>query len=560
MDNYQLDIEMGTDREERWCREGEEDENFRESRELIEETLRMAFGCITYLRGLFDEDCYEEQRYYAEEGNGIRSGPNDDAESVRVKTLVRGKSMDVDTLMDWVEKGVFPLIALNHLRLISFEIYTNDPLVMRECYNFSIEYKNGVVGLNIQSVDGEIEPGSVSSGGSKDVCSSQTRKHIVNLLRRVNTITQTLPSLPDQKALFLRLLFNEGCPLQYQPSHLFRDISSEQQPMILIDKLESEQDDNTVGFCTLNHDFGFKILNSSLELLNETHDVDPFELLHDTIPSQIAPVYKSHSRIELPRKSVFTTKSVNLAALITGDTSCVSESQPLHTSKQSIEIYECECESSVPLIQIEQRSFQCQSCHKYKHLSCYGYDSKAKLIPSLCYTCRCKTENKALHQDLAILLNVRKVYTIIYNSGIPRSVSDLITLLGFPESGSVQCLIKAVNILIYDGVLDIVDKPMIRLACKKNLNPAHSDFITGSNYMIFDRNGIFSNEEELQGEIAVSFAPLIYKHGKNRGTHYKEIVMERREFYFKETLEFYCDTETQNQKLETVTSQFQKQA
>ncbi len=55
------------------------------------------------------------------------------------------------------------------------------------------------------------------------------RKSLQLLMRRFILITQSLQPLPDKKFLSMHMLFNDNCPLDYQPPH-FKDASDEKTP------------------------------------------------------------------------------------------------------------------------------------------------------------------------------------------------------------------------------------------------------------------------------------------------------------------------------------------
>ncbi|KAK9471202.1 HORMA domain-containing protein [Dipodascopsis tothii] len=174
-----------------------------QSQDMVQTLMGAAFGCLTFLRGLFADDNYIDERFVAV------GGPRD---HVRLKKLVRGRSTEADTLLDWLERGVYDALDRRYLKAVALSIYAqaDAPHDALETYTFSVAYRCGdATGLAIENGHGErvevgVEPAAV-------------RRSLQAMIRRFIVITQDLPPLPDDRYVTLRLVFTETTPASYQP-------------------------------------------------------------------------------------------------------------------------------------------------------------------------------------------------------------------------------------------------------------------------------------------------------------------------------------------------------
>ncbi|ODV93846.1 hypothetical protein PACTADRAFT_46234, partial [Pachysolen tannophilus NRRL Y-2460] len=246
-----------------------------QSQRLVQTMLTMSFGCVAYLRGLFDDDCFKDQRFVANKNDG------NSRHSIRIKTLIKGKSREVDTIFKWLENGIFPAIQEKYLKAFYLSVFTDpeNPNDLLETYTFSFDYG---------------DDDDVTMHVSNDDCSSKlldcslslldSRKAVEQLMRRLIIITQTLPSLPSNRNISIRLLFNDNCPKDYQPSSIFRDASFERPATLNVDSLALLETSSAGEINTFHHKVGVKIINSqNYDKANHNRQkiikVDPFDLI-----------------------------------------------------------------------------------------------------------------------------------------------------------------------------------------------------------------------------------------------------------------------------------------
>lgn len=132
----------------------------------IQELIVISLGCISYIRGLFEEINFEDY------GNGF-------------KKLKRTSA--TQRIIEWIELGVLEPISKGYLKNFTLGIYLNpnDPNNILEAYTFDIKYDKQNINLN-----------NLSS-----FC----------------LMLQHLDYLPYTKYLTIRLIFNSSAPKHYQP-------------------------------------------------------------------------------------------------------------------------------------------------------------------------------------------------------------------------------------------------------------------------------------------------------------------------------------------------------
>lgn len=123
-----------------------------QSQKLVQTMLTMSFGCLAFLRGLFPDDSFVDQRFVPDKVDKNYDRNNcAQNNSIKIKTLARGRNSEVDVLLDWLEKAVFKSIRLKFLKALSLGIFLdeNNPQEMIENYIFSFEYDNDEVKMNV---------------------------------------------------------------------------------------------------------------------------------------------------------------------------------------------------------------------------------------------------------------------------------------------------------------------------------------------------------------------------------------------------------------------------
>jgi hypothetical protein len=100
--------------------------NKQQSLTLTKNLLLATIGSIAYVRMLFPED------------NFLTKG----LDGIAVKTLKQNVSLEANTLLEWIEKGVFDAIQKQYLHQLAFGIYLdpNNPQDLVEQYQFEFCY------------------------------------------------------------------------------------------------------------------------------------------------------------------------------------------------------------------------------------------------------------------------------------------------------------------------------------------------------------------------------------------------------------------------------------
>ncbi|KAF9971918.1 DNA binding protein [Actinomortierella ambigua] len=104
---------------------------------VAKKLLMASFGCVSYLRGLFPEENFHDDR----------------ACNVQIKTVKRGYSFEGDAFLNWLECGIFDALNKQYLRTIVLGIYLDKekPTDLTESYTFNITYADGEPTIGIGS-------------------------------------------------------------------------------------------------------------------------------------------------------------------------------------------------------------------------------------------------------------------------------------------------------------------------------------------------------------------------------------------------------------------------
>ncbi|ODV74971.1 Hop1p [Cyberlindnera jadinii NRRL Y-1542] len=188
-----------------------------QSQQLIHTMLTMSFGCIAFTRGLFPDNSFADQRFVPNkfEEDYDPTDPDVKLNSLRVKTLVRGRSSHVDQFLDWIDEGILDALKRNYLKGLVLGIFLDEsrPDDLHEAYSFSFDSNEDTVKLDMST-----------AGASETITLLSARQTLQHLMERLVKLTQALDKLPETKFVALRMLFSDDCPKDYQPSG-FKDAS-----------------------------------------------------------------------------------------------------------------------------------------------------------------------------------------------------------------------------------------------------------------------------------------------------------------------------------------------
>ncbi|KAI3944386.1 hypothetical protein MKW98_006547 [Papaver atlanticum] len=183
---------------------------------LTRNLLRIAIFNISYIRGLFPENYFNDKSVPALEMKIKKLMPID-AESRR--------------LIDWMEKGVYDALQKKYLKTLLFCISEAIDGPMIEEYAFSFSYSNSdneEVMMNI-SRTGNKKPGATfKSNGNKDITPNQMRSSACKMVRTLVQLMRTLDRMPEERTILMKLLYYEDVtPIDYEPP-FFRGCSEQE--------------------------------------------------------------------------------------------------------------------------------------------------------------------------------------------------------------------------------------------------------------------------------------------------------------------------------------------
>ncbi|KAK6541283.1 DNA binding protein [Orbilia ellipsospora] len=207
-----------------------------QSQKLIQELISAAIGCVTYLRGLIPESSFCDMKYGTalEESRPQARGLitcHDSARArakkesgTRIKSIQRGRSQEADTLLDWIEKGVFSALDKGYLRAFQLAVFLDpeNPDLIQEAYTFSVGYQargNGECGAAAEgiAISDIILNGESYACASEVLDATQIRRSVKALIRRLIVVTQNLDLLPENRYLTIRLYHTPDTPEDWVP-------------------------------------------------------------------------------------------------------------------------------------------------------------------------------------------------------------------------------------------------------------------------------------------------------------------------------------------------------
>jgi len=161
---------------------------------FVKKLLAVAVSNITYLRNVFPEKAY-----------GDRSLDDLNLKILRDESTCPGACQ----VIKWV-KGCFDALEKKYLKNMIIGIYDNpnDPETVIESYTFKFSYEE----------DGSVD---IYRNDKKITCAystEETKKATIKLLRTLIILTNTLPTLPSNVMMTMKLFYyDEVTPKDYEP-------------------------------------------------------------------------------------------------------------------------------------------------------------------------------------------------------------------------------------------------------------------------------------------------------------------------------------------------------
>ncbi|XP_026424971.1 meiosis-specific protein ASY1-like isoform X2 [Papaver somniferum] len=183
---------------------------------LTRNLLRIAIFNISYIRGLFPENYFNDKSVPALEMKIKKLMPID-AESRR--------------LIDWMEKGVYDALQKKYLKTLLFCISEAIDGPMIEEYAFSFSYSNSdseEVMMNISRTGNKKQGATFKSNGNTDITPNQMRSSACKMVRTLVQLMRTLDRIPEERTILMKLLYYEDVtPIDYEPP-FFRGCSEQE--------------------------------------------------------------------------------------------------------------------------------------------------------------------------------------------------------------------------------------------------------------------------------------------------------------------------------------------
>ncbi|GAA6000946.1 hypothetical protein JCM10207_007337 [Rhodosporidiobolus poonsookiae] len=208
------------------------------SLQQVKTLLDAGIGCITYLRGLFPEEAFDDHKLLAPRPPLSRDNTaakhstqkkDDTPMSVRVKKLRRGTSVEADKLMDYLDKGATEAIEKGYLHQLIFAIYLDPdhPSDLVECYTFTFSYETDEQGNKHPElvVQNQLSGMVISQSGASGFAAKpdqprkegEVKRQVQQMIKNLITSTQLLDELPRRRFLTIRLFYTDETPDEYEP-------------------------------------------------------------------------------------------------------------------------------------------------------------------------------------------------------------------------------------------------------------------------------------------------------------------------------------------------------
>ncbi|XP_077228642.1 DNA-binding HORMA family protein [Tasmannia lanceolata] len=172
---------------------------------LTRNLLRIAIFNISYIRGLFPENYFNDKSVPALE--------------MKIKKLM---PMDAESrrLIDWMEKGVYDALQKKYLKTLLFCVCEAIEGPMIEEYSFSFSYSSSdseEVSMNINRI-GNKKQGATFKSNTMDITPNQMRSSACKMVRTLVQLMRTLDGMPEERTVIMKLLYyDDVTPADYEP-------------------------------------------------------------------------------------------------------------------------------------------------------------------------------------------------------------------------------------------------------------------------------------------------------------------------------------------------------
>lgn len=443
-----------------------------QSEKSVIDLLEMSISCIFFLRGFFNDSYFREDKFYIDKHEVSKSKKD----FIRIKMLNSNMSPESDTILNWIKISVADALQKKYLKAVDLSISLDekDTTNVTESYIFNINYNESsgeTISFNDELI---LSP------------SELTRMSIFKLMKKLILLTQSLSPLPNQRYLFMRILFNDSCPKDYTPEY-FTDSCKEKAscikiPLSLLDDLKTTCGEvNSVHHTLSTHFISLSTLEKEQINGNNVIQIDPFDLFDEEkiIKEKEAEMVVLNTQVSQVTKDLYDMLKSYNNEIHDGETQVAD-------SCQNQTLINCTCQSNEYLPY--SSTVQCSSCLNMMHKACYAINSE--VLAFKCYNCS-KDKHVPIN-DMYILFSIRKLISYFQerSKNTIKSISDAASIIGFNNVSDMPAVVDAISVLIFEGILSF--KP------HKSFN--HNVFNVEINGLLVD------NKQINPGKYFISFA------------------------------------------------------
>lgn len=215
-----------------------------QSLSVVKTLIQTGIGVITYLRGVFPEECFNDDKIGPDrsqiitDGTGTSEGKKNSQREgrgyIRVKNLKRGASKESDRILDYLDEGVMDAIQRGFLRKLLFAMYLDPdkPRDVIECYSFNFTYRKSKAnqGEMIPELEVRDQLRKLSIGGKVSILArndsqnspktcGMVKRQVQALIKNLICSTQSLSDINSRRFLTFKLDYNDHTPEDYEPPH-----------------------------------------------------------------------------------------------------------------------------------------------------------------------------------------------------------------------------------------------------------------------------------------------------------------------------------------------------
>ncbi|KAI8874465.1 DNA-binding protein [Ramicandelaber brevisporus] len=222
-----------------------------QSSALVRRLIESSISSILYLRGIFAEECYNEESVGGFTVKHLKKSI-DVCSSIPSDAKVQQAMKQAAIMSNWIENACGEPIAKRYLHslTVGISVTPDKPWLIVECYTFHIRYGDDdddgdgdggddstlsidigdQIGIPLMSADGSLATTSMATSAkagqpfprTRGEVKASTKQLLQNLLSRL----QSLPQLPSGRTLSMKLSYYPHTPAEYEPPQFCADIEA----------------------------------------------------------------------------------------------------------------------------------------------------------------------------------------------------------------------------------------------------------------------------------------------------------------------------------------------